>query len=185
MMKQLKSPLLVLLMLTMLSITAQKKNSNIKMDPEKSILKNAENSGNHELLLAAVHVSELETLLDGEAQFTVFAPSDVNFDSSTKARIIDLVKIKNKKEIQSILGYHIIAGKLTASKILRALCSGKGRTTFTTITGDILVATMKGLDIILTDKYGQQSIITKADANQCNGVIHVIDSVNHIAASKA
>lgn len=184
-MKQLKSPLLVLLVLTMLSVTAQQKNSNVKMDPEKSILKNAKNSGNHELLMAAVGVSELETLLDGEGQFTVFAPSDINFDSSTKARIIDLVRIKNKEEIQSILGYHIIAGKLTASKILKALCSGKGTARFTTITGDILTATMRGLDIVLTDKDGHQSIITKADANQCNGVIHVIDSVGHLAASKA
>ncbi|WP_255569592.1 MULTISPECIES: fasciclin domain-containing protein [unclassified Cellulophaga] len=181
-MKLLKSPLLVLLTLAMLSVNAQKKNSITKMDPEKSILKNTEDSGNHQLLMAAVHVSELETLLDGEAQFTVFAPSDVNFDSTTKARITDLVRVKNKKEIQSILGYHIIAGKLTASRILKALCSGKGRATFTTISGDTLVATMKGLDIILTDKYGQQSIITKADATQCNGVIHVIDSVSHIAS---
>ncbi|WP_233268412.1 fasciclin domain-containing protein [Cellulophaga sp. L1A9] len=181
-MKLLKSPLLVLLTLTMLSVNAQKKNGNIKMDPEKSILKNAENSGNHELLIAAVHVSELDALLDGEAQFTVFAPSDINFDSSTKARIVDLVRTKNKKEIQSILGYHIIAGKLSASKILKALCSGEGSARFTTLTGDTLTATMKGIDIILTDKFGNQSVITKADANQCNGVIHVIDSVSHLAS---
>ncbi len=40
-MKLLKSPLLVLLTLAMLSVNAQKKNSAAKMDPEKSILKKA------------------------------------------------------------------------------------------------------------------------------------------------
>ena len=169
------------LLLIIFSVKSQEKRNISQMDPDKSIIKNAQESGNHSMLLAAVKVSELESILDYDGPFTVFAPSDNSLDNSTKEKVNYLVKIKNKKELQSVLGYHIIAGKLTASKILKALCRGKGKAQFTTISGDILTATMRGLDIILTDKYGNQSVITKADANQCNGVFHVIDSVNHNA----
>ncbi len=178
-MKFLNSPLLLVFILFFIKISAQQNSKYLaQMDPEKSIMSNAQASGNHNLLLAAVKVSDLEIILDNDGPFTVFAPSDVNFDAITKKRVTELVRNKNKKELQSVLGYHIVAGKLTASKILKALCSGKGKATFTTITGDILTATMKGLDIVLTDVSGQQSIITKADANQCNGVFHVINSIH-------
>jgi uncharacterized surface protein with fasciclin (FAS1) repeats len=36
---------------------------------------------------------------------------------------------------------------------------------------------MEGLDIVLMDKSGNRAKITSADAKQCNGVIHEIDSV--------
>lgn len=169
------------MLLCICAVSAQESSTFSQMDPAKSIIKNAKESGNHNMLLAAVKVSDLERILDNDGPFTVFAPSDYNIDNTTKEKVNELVKVKNKKELQSLLGYHIIAGNLTASKILRALCRGKGIAKFTTITGDILTATMNGLDIILTDKLGKQSVITKADANQCNGVFHVIDSVSHNA----
>jgi len=173
-----KFPVFVLLVLVMSNAYAQKNDSSSKkMDPEKSILQNTEASGQHNLLLAAVKVSELDTALNNDGPYTVFAHSDINYDSSTKQKVASLIKVKNKKELQSVLGYHIVAGKLTASRILKALCRGKGKTTFTTISGEILTATMSGLDIILTDEKGNQSSIIKADANQCNGVFHEIDSI--------
>jgi uncharacterized surface protein with fasciclin (FAS1) repeats len=180
-MNLLKFSPIILLLLFVCTAAAQEKSTIAQMDPDKSIIRNAKESGNHTMLLAAVRVSELETILDNDGPFTVFAPSDYNLDNSTKEKVKELVQIKNKKELQSILGYHIVAGNLTASKILRALSRGKGKAKFTTISGDILTATMSGLDIVLTDKYGNQSVITKADANQCNGVFHVIDSVRHNA----
>ena len=178
-MNYMKFPLVLLFSLSLCSVIAQESSTSKPMDPDKSIYKNAKDSGNHDLLLAAVKASDLDKVLDNDGPFTVFAPSDQNFDNSTKNKVIELVRVKNKKELQTLLGYHIVAGKLTASKILKALCSGQGRAKFTTISGDILTATMSGLDIVLTDKFGNQSIITKADANQCNGVFHVIDSVDH------
>jgi uncharacterized surface protein with fasciclin (FAS1) repeats len=57
------------------------------------------------------------------------------------------------------------------------MCRGEGKASFTTVQGDEIVATMEGIDIVLTDNNGNSAIITRADANQCNGVIHEIDSV--------
>ncbi|QWX85494.1 fasciclin domain-containing protein [Cellulophaga sp. HaHaR_3_176] len=179
----LKFPVLLLLVFFMFNAQAQNSTiSNPKMDPDKSIIKNAKASGKHDLLLAAVRASDLEKTLDNDGPFTVFAPNDLDFDITTKEKVKELLEKKDKKELQSVLGYHIIAGKITASKILKALCRGKGKAKFTTISGEILNATMKGLDIILTDEQGHQSTIIKADADQCNGIIHEIDSIKPFKA---
>lgn len=179
----LKSPVLLLIVFFVFKTQAQNATiSNQKMDPDKSIIKNAKASGKHNLLLAAVKVSDLEKILDNDGPFTVFAPNDLDFDVTTTEKVNELLKKKDIKELQSVLGYHIIAGEVTASKILKALCRGKGKAKFTTISGELLYATMKGLDIILTDEKGHQSTIIKADANQCNGIIHEIDSIKPIKA---
>ena len=70
-----------------------------------------------------------------------------------------------------------MAGKLSASKILKAISRGEGKATFTTIQGNKIKASMNGIDIILTDTYGNKAKIVLADSNQSNGVIHEIDSV--------
>jgi len=147
------------------------------MDPEKSILSNAETSGRHSILLSALRASDLDDVLDYEGQFTLFAPSNLAFEKLSQLTIKRLMDPKNKKELFGVLSGHIIAGKLSASAILRSMCSGSGKASFTTIQGEKITATMQGLDIILTDKYGNMAKIMSADANQSNGVIHEVDSV--------
>lgn len=173
-------PLLSLILLfTTFSSTAQNNQTAIvsKMDPEKSILKNTEDSKNHKTLLAAMRGSDLEEVLGHDGPFTVFAPSDKAFDKLPRHKVAELLRPENKKQLQDVMTYHIVAGNFSASKILKAMCQGKGKATFTTVQGDEIIATMKGIDIILTDSFGNSAKITTADANQCNGVIHEIDSV--------
>jgi len=151
--------------------------SNFIMDPDKSILTNTEKSNRHSTLLSALKASNLDDVLRYNGQFTVFAPSNMAFEKLSQLTIDKLMDPKNKEELKAILSYHIVAGKLSASTILRSMCSGSGEASFTTILGENLTATMKGLDIVLTDKYGNKAVIVTADANQSNGVIHEIDSV--------
>ncbi len=148
-----------------------------EMDPEKSILKNTETSENHTTLLAVLKAADLDDILSHDGPFTVFAPSDLAFEKLSKKTVAALLDPSNKKELQSLMRYHIIAGNFSASKILMAMCRGKGKASFTTVQGDELTATMQGVDIILTDNFGNTAKITTADSNQCNGVIHEIDSV--------
>ncbi|QLG43808.1 fasciclin domain-containing protein [Costertonia aggregata] len=175
------SPLALALFFCLATICAQSQSDSRtlerSMNPEKSISQNTEASKNHKTLLAAVKAADLEDVLDESGPFTVFAPSDVAFGKIPKDTMKALLLPENKKELHAVLTYHIVAGNLSASSILKAMCRGKGKATFTTVQGDILTATMKGLDIILTDNTGNTAKITQADANQCNGVIHVIDSV--------
>ncbi len=162
-------------------ITAQ--NSSAVSDfilanqPEKSILLSTEKSAHHKMLLAAMRATDLDELLGHDGQFTLFAPSDRAFEKLSPEELTTLLKPENKQKLHALMTYHIVAGNFSASHILRAMCQGMGKAVFTTVQGDDLVATMKGVDIILTDNQGNTAVITTADSTQCNGVIHEIDAV--------
>jgi len=146
-------------------------------EQEKTILNITESLTNHPTLLAAIRAAELEEVLDNSGPFTVFAPSDKAFENFTEKDIEVLLKPENKKRLKSLMTYHMIAGDFSASKILSAMCQGKGKATFTTVQGGEITATMNGLDIILTDDLGNTAKIIIADSTQCYGVIHEIDAV--------
>ncbi len=178
-MKCLTPPLsLIFLLLTLVSTAQIDKNDGItEMDPEKSILKNTEASEDHKTLLAAMKATDLDELLGFDGPFTVFAPSDIAFDKLPQDLIKELLRPENKDQLKELMTYHIVAGNLSASKILRAMCRGNGKASFMTVQGNEITATMNGIDIVLTDVSGNSAKITVADADQCNGVIHQIDSV--------
>ena len=144
---------------------------------DNTIIETTQESQNHKTLLAAVKAADLEETLDGDGPFTIFAPSDVAFQKLSSEKVASLLLPENKKKLHEMVTYHIVAGNLTASKILKAMCRGKGTASFTTVQGDEILATMDGIDIVLTDSLGNTARITTADSNQCNGVIHEIDSV--------
>lgn len=177
--KRLASTFCFLLFVCMLN--AQLDSSSLPEENEtqeqQSILKITENSKNHTTLLAAIRAAELEDILGDSGPFTVFAPSDKAFENFTEKDIEVLLKPENKKRLKSLMTYHMIAGDFSASKILRAMCQGEGKATFTTVQGGEITATMKGVDIILTDDLGNTAKIITADSTQCNGVIHEIDAV--------
>jgi uncharacterized surface protein with fasciclin (FAS1) repeats len=79
--------------------------------------------------------------------------------------------------LQNILTYHVVAGKMSAKDILMAIKKGNGKATLKTVSGGTLTAWMKGKALYITDENGMSSMITIADVNQSNGVIHVVDTV--------
>ncbi len=169
------------LLLFICTLQAQLDSSSLATEyenqEEQTILKITENSANHTTLLAAIRGAELEEVLGNSGPFTVFAPSDKAFENFTEKDIEELLKPENKKRLKSLMTYHIIAGDFSASKILRAMCQGEGKATFTTVQGGEITASMNGVDIILTDDLGNTAKIISADSTQCNGVIHEIDAV--------
>lgn len=174
-------PALLILQLFSFSTIAQSISysalSPVDFDSKSSILKSTESSENHTTLSTAMKAAELEDILSYDGPFTVFAPSDSAFEKLPGTTVDDLLNPKNKKELQALMTYHIIAGNFSTSKILKAMCRGEGEATFTTVNGDQLTASMDGVDIILSDKFGNRAKITAADSTQCNGVIHEIDTV--------
>ena len=88
-----------------------------------------------------------------------------------------LLKPENLKMLQTILTYHVVAGKMNASDIAKAIKKGKGKATLKTVSGGTLTAWMKGKNLYITDANGGKSKVTIADVNQSNGVIHVVDAV--------
>ena len=79
--------------------------------------------------------------------------------------------------LQTILTYHVVAGKMNASDVAKAIKIGKGKATLKTVSGGTLTAWMQGKDLYITDENGGKAKVTIADVNQSNGVIHVLDAV--------
>jgi len=147
------------------------------MYPSKNIIENAVNSKDHTTLVAAVKAAGLVETLQGKGPFTVFAPTNMAFDKLPKGTVETLVKPENKKTLTNILTYHVVAGKMNAKDIDKAIKAGNGKATLKTVSGGTLTAWMKGKDLYLTDEKGGSAKVTIADVNQSNGVIHVIDTV--------
>lgn len=171
---------LVFLLLPLLSFTGHKETSHyslMHLSGEDVVLGSTANSENHETFFAAMKAANLDVLLDREGPFTVFAPSDNAFTKISTDKFNYLLQSEDKMQLKSLLRYHIIKGEVSASKILKALCRGGGRTTLTTIQGTNIRVSFKGNDIILTDNLGDSAKITIADLEQSNGIIHQIDRV--------
>src|SRR5690606_17887838 len=131
----------------------------------------------HKILIAAVKAANLDQVLAESGPFTVFAPSDAAFHKFSHSRMEELINATDKRELKTLLTYHIVAEQQTASDILRALSRGNGKTSFTTVQGKKLLAHMEGSDIVLTDPTGNRAKITTADLSLANGVVHEIDRV--------
>jgi uncharacterized surface protein with fasciclin (FAS1) repeats len=147
------------------------------MSPSKNIVENASNSKDHTTLVAAVKAAGLVETLSSSGPFTVFAPTNAAFDKLPAGTVETLVKPESKEVLTSILTYHVVAGKMNAADILAMIKEGNGAAVLTTVQGQKLTASLKGSTVILTDAKGGTSMVTVADVNQSNGVIHVIDSV--------
>ena len=147
------------------------------MYPNKNIIENAVNSKDHTTLVAAVKAADLVETLKGKGPFTVFAPTNAAFDKLPKGTVETLVKPENKKKLQTILTYHVAAGKWSSADIAKAIKDGKGKASIKTVQGGTLTAWMKGKDLYISDENGNKAKVTIADVNQSNGVIHVVDAV--------
>ena len=147
------------------------------MYPSKNIVENAVNSKDHTTLVAAVKAADLVETLQSKGPFTVFAPTNTAFEKLPKGTVETLLKPENKKILQTILTYHVVAGKMSSTGIAKAIKQGKGKATLNTVAGGKLTAWMKGEKIYITDENGNSAEVTITDVNQSNGVIHVIDAV--------
>lgn len=148
-----------------------------EMYPSKNIVENAMNSQDHTTLVAAIKAADLVKVLQGEGPFTVFAPTNAAFEQLPSGTVETLLKNENKKMLQGILTYHVVAGDFKAADVVAAIKKSNGTATFKTVNGTELKAMMDGDKVKIRDAAGNVATVTIADVNQSNGVIHVVDSV--------
>ena len=87
------------------------------MYPNKNIIQNAMNSKDHTTLVAAVKAGGLVETLEGKGPFTVFAPTNEAFAALPAGTVDTLLKPENKKMLDKILTYHVVAGKLDTAML--------------------------------------------------------------------
>ena len=149
-----------------------------EMLPNKNIVQNAMNSADHTTLVAAVKAAGLVETLEGPGPFTVFAPTNEAFAKLPEGTVDNLLKPENQDALKKVLTYHVVAGKLSASDLMKKIKEGHGTAELTAVEGGKLWATLHmGKHIMLKDEKGSTALITIPDVFQSNGVIHVIDSV--------
>ena len=178
-MKNLKIQLVLVMsvIMTTLSYGQTKMVGGAEMSPSKNIIENAVNSKDHTTLVAAVKAADLVETLSSDGPFTVFAPTNAAFENLPEGTVETLLKPENKKQLQTVLTYHVIAGNFSASDVVAAIKKGNGKAELKTVSGGMVTAMLDGKSVKIKDSKGNVATVTIADVNQSNGVIHVIDTV--------
>ncbi len=132
---------------------------------KKDIVDTAVAAGNFKTLVAALQAAGLADTLKGGGPFTVFAPTDDAFAKLPAGTVETLLKPENKEKLKAILLYHVVAGQVGSTQVVK-MSSAK---------------TLDGKDVEITANNGAVMInnakVVTADIKASNGVIHVIDSV--------
>ncbi len=144
----------------------------------KNIIENAVNSADHTTLVAAVKAAGLVDTLSGRGPFTVFAPTNAAFARLPAGTVDTLLQPANRAMLTSVLTYHVVPGRISASDLMSRIRAGGGSARLTTVQGGVLTARMMGNTVMLIDGKGGMSHITQANVFQSNGVIHVTDAVS-------
>lgn len=149
-----------------------------EMFPSRNIIENAVNSRDHTTLVAAVKAAGLVDTLSGPGPFTVFAPTNAAFAKLPAGTVETLLQPANLSTLQTVLTYHVVPGRVTATDLLAMIKAGGGKARLTTVQGGQLVASVMGGQVMLTDAKGGMAHVIQADVMQSNGVIHVTDAVS-------
>jgi uncharacterized surface protein with fasciclin (FAS1) repeats len=143
----------------------------------KNIVQNAINSKDHTTLVAAVKAAELVDTLSGTGPFTVFAPTNEAFAKLPAGTVDALLKPENKAKLTAVLTYHVVGKKVLSGVLEKVIKDDGGTYDIPTVSGHVIKASLKDGHVMLTGEDGGTAMVTIADVQQSNGVIHVIDSV--------
>jgi len=116
------------------------------------------------LTQAVVDAGLLNTLIDPNINYTLFAPTNAAFDS---AGITDLSAFTTE-ELQGVLQYHVIGSEITAEEL--PVTTGAFAEAVTTLNGDFYLTNNATFTAI-----NGNSNITAVDIAADNGIVHVID----------
>ncbi|MHC4562631.1 MAG: fasciclin domain-containing protein [Planctomycetota bacterium] len=135
-----------------------------KKAPE-NIVDTAIGAGSFKTLVTALKAADLVDTLKGDGPFTVFAPDDDAFAELPEGKLEDLLKPENKEELQGVLKFHVVSGKLMAADVMT-------KKSLKTLQGGDLEVTVDDDTV----KVGGAKV-KSTDIKCSNGVIHVITKV--------
>ena len=128
----------------------------------KNLIEKAKDNPNLSTFLSALKTAGLTDTIANGGPYTIFAPSNDAFNQLPKG-VLDKL-LQNKKDLVSILTYHIVPGQILAKD---------AKTT--------KIRTLNGQDLNLEAVGGLITVddaeVIQPDIKAKNGVIHVIDEV--------
>jgi len=148
------------------------------MVSSNDIIENMALSKEYTVLINAIEEAGLTETFKSKGPITIFAPTNQAFDKLPSGQLDTLLKPSHKLDLNYLLTYHAIAGRLSARDIARKINSNNGQATFTTIAGSKLTAKIDtNRNIVLIDENGGESVISKFDIQQSNGLLHIVNAV--------
>ena len=114
-------------------------------------------------LVTALQAAELDSVLSGEGEFTVFAPTDEAFAKLPEGTLDSL--LADVPALKDVLLYHVVSGTVLAADVV-ALDSAA------TLQGQEVSISVMGESVMV-----DESNVVITDIAASNGVIHVVDAV--------
>jgi transforming growth factor-beta-induced protein len=162
-MKNMKSILPLFVLAFALMLNACSDDSTTGSDTQDpSITEIAALNAQFSTLVGALQATGLDAALDGDGEFTVFAPTNDAFAALPSGTLESLTE----EQLESILLYHVLGAEVFSGQL----------------NAQQTVGTLNGEEIFITAGSGGVSVngtasVTSADIEARNGVIHVIDGV--------
>ncbi|THD65726.1 fasciclin domain-containing protein [Robertkochia marina] len=163
---------LALTLLFAVSCNNDDDNNDITEPPveELSIYETAVATDDLSSLVAALEASGLDTTLDGEGDFTVFAPTNAAFEPVLTALGVSSPAEIDPATLEAVLTYHVIASNRIASSQIA------NEQSVATVNGESLIF-LVGDNVQIIDGTNDLTTVTNADIAASNGVIHIVDKV--------
>ena len=162
-MKSIKTFQILSLLLFAMVLNACSDDSTLRADSEDpSITEIAAMNAQFSTLVGALQATGLDEVLDGEGEFTVFAPTNDAFAALPEGTLESL----SQEQLSAILLYHSLGAEVMSGQL----------------EAEQTVQTLNGEDIFVTAGNSGVTVngiasVTTADIEARNGVIHVIDNV--------
>jgi uncharacterized surface protein with fasciclin (FAS1) repeats len=141
--------------------------------PGDTIVEIASGNPAFSTLVAAVAKADLVDTLNGNRNFTVFAPTNAAFDAAAEAVLgagntgMDLINALDKATLTNILLYHVSPGERFSGDVVTADRIRMMNKDFTYVSGTTIIGNNSSANLVLD----------LIDIDARNGVIHVIDFV--------
>ena len=150
-------------------LTGCEKEEEMTPVADMTIAEYALSDDNFSILVQALTKAELVNVLNGEGNFTVFAPTNAAFTALFAQLGISGIADLSKETLTPILLYHVLGTEAKSSMISTGYYS-----TLSPAQGSYL--SLKA-DVSSGVKLNKTTTVTTADVDVKNGVIHVIDKV--------
>lgn len=132
--------------------------------PSRNIIETAAKAG-LQGFQSAIEAAGLMGKLRSQGPYTVFAPSDAAFARVDDEVLERWLRPESRLKLRRIMTYHLLAGRLPASEVIKSSST----------------LTMQGTSLTVRFTEGRvhvnNAMVTAADIECSNGVLHIIDTV--------
>ncbi len=149
--------------------SCEKDNDDMKSQSEMSVAEYAVSNPDFSTLVAALTKANLVSVLSGEGNFTVFAPTNAAFNALFAKLGVSGLSDLSAEALTPILLYHVLGEEKKAAMITAGY--------YSTLSPSQSSYLSLKIDLMSGVKINKTTTVTAADVDVKNGVIHVIDQV--------